>query len=62
MNSNTIICRKVPSGKDLYHVETNQLIYSADQSGGFYMARVFEKSNFQTIYHVTDFATFHDTQ
>ena len=34
MNSNTIVCEKVPSGKDLYHTETSRLIYSADQSGG----------------------------
>ena len=55
MNSNTIVCGKVPSGKDLYHIETSQLIYSADQSGGLCMVQVFEKSDFQTIYHVTDF-------
>ena len=55
MNSNTIVCGKVPSGKDLYHIETSQLIYSADQSGGLCMMRVFEKSGFQTISHVTDF-------
>ena len=55
MNSNTIICGKVPSGKDLYHLETSRLIYSADQSGGLDMVRVFEKSGFQTIYHETDF-------
>ena len=55
MNSNTIICGKVPSRKDLYDIETSQLIYSADQSGGLCMVRVFEKSDFQTIYHVTDF-------
>ena len=55
MNSNTIICGKVPSRKDLYHIETSRLIYSADQSGGLYMARLFEKSDFRTIYHVTDF-------
>ena len=55
MNSNTIVWGKVPSGKDLYHIETSQLIYSADQSGGLCMVRVFEKSGFQTIYHVTDF-------
>ena len=55
MNSNTIICGKVSSWKDLYHIETNRLIYGADQSGGLYMVRVFEKSDFQTIYHVTDF-------
>ena len=53
--SNIIICGKIPSGKDLYQIETSQLIYSADQSGGLYMVRVFEKSDFQTIYHVTDF-------
>ena len=48
-------CGKVPSGKDLYHTEISQLIYSADESGGLCMVRVFEKSDFQTIYHVTDF-------
>ena len=26
-----------------------------DQPGGLYMVRVFEKSDFQIIYHVTDF-------
>ena len=41
MNSNTIVCGKVPSGKDLYHIETSRLIYSADQSGGLCMVRVF---------------------
>ena len=55
MNSNTIVCGKVPSGKGLYNNETSRLIYSADQSGGLYMVRVFEKSHFQTIFHVTDF-------
>ena len=55
MNKNTIVCGKVPSGKDLYHIETSQLIYSADQSGGLCMVGVFEKSDFSTIYHVTDF-------
>ena len=55
MNSNTIVCGKVPSGKDLYHIETSQLIYSADQSGGLCMVGVFEKSDFSTIYHVADF-------
>ena len=55
MNSSTIVCGKIGSGKDLYHIETSQLIYSADQSDGLYMVRVFEKSDFQTIYHVTDF-------
>ena len=55
MNSNIIICGKVASGKDLYHIETSQLICIADQSGGLYVVWVFEKSDFQTIYHVTDF-------
>ena len=55
MNSNTIVCGEIPSGKDLYHIETSQLIYSTDQSEVLYMVRVFEKSDFQTIYHVTDF-------
>ena len=55
MNSNTIVCGKIASGKDLYHIETSQLIYSADQLDGLYMVPVFEKSDFQTIYHVTDF-------
>ena len=41
MNSNTIACGQVPSGKDLYHIETSQLIYSLDQSGGLCMVRVF---------------------
>ena len=57
MNSNTIVCGKVPSGKDLYHIETSQLIYSADQLGGSCIVHVFEKSDFQTIYHVTDFCS-----
>ena len=57
MNNNTIICGKVPSGKDLYHTETSQLICSADQLDGIYTVRVFEKSDFQTIYHVTDFCS-----
>ena len=55
MNSNTIVCGKIPCGKDLYHIETSLLIYSADQSDGLCMVRVFEKSDFQTIYDVTDF-------
>ena len=55
MNSNTIVWGKIPFGKDLYHIETSQLIYSADQSDGLYMVRVFENSDFQTIYYVTDF-------
>ena len=55
MNSDTIACGKVPSGEGLYHIETSQLIYSADQSGGLCMVQVFEKSDFQTIYHLTDF-------
>ena len=54
-NSSTIVCGKVPSGKDLYHIETSQLIYSADQLGGLCMVLVFEKSDFQIIYNVTYF-------
>ena len=55
MNNNTIVCGKIPSGKDFYHIETSRLIYSADQSGGLCMVWVLEKSDFQTIYHVADF-------
>ena len=55
MISNTIVCGKVPSGKHLYQIETSQLTYRADQSSGLCMVRIFEKSDFQTIYHVTDF-------
>ena len=55
MNNNTIVCGKVPSGKDFYHIETSRLINSADQSGGLCMVWVLEKSDFQTIYHVADF-------
>ena len=55
MNSNTIVCGKIPSGRDLYHIETSQLIYSADQSDSLYIVQVFEASDFQTICHVTDF-------
>ena len=55
MNSDTIACGKVPSAKGLYHIETSQLIYSAGQLGGLCMVQVFEKSDFQTIYHLTDF-------
>ena len=54
MNSNTIVCGKVLSGKDLSHIETSQLMYIAYQSGDLCMVRVFEKSDFETIYHVTD--------
>ena len=46
MNNNTIVCGKIPSGKDLYHIETSQLFYSADQSDGLCMVLVFEKSEF----------------
>ena len=55
MNTNTTVCGKVPFGKDLYHIETSQLIYSAHRSGGLCMVQVSEKSDFQTIYHVSDF-------
>ena len=37
------------------HIETSQLIYSADQSDRVCMVWVFEKSDFQTMYYVTDF-------
>ena len=50
LNSNTIVGGIVPSGKDLYHIKTNQLIYSAHRPGGLCMVRVFEKSDFQTIF------------
>ena len=46
-NSNTIICGKIPSGKDLYYIETSQLMYSADQSGSLCMVWVFEKGVFK---------------
>ena len=36
-------------------IETSRLIFNADQSVGLCMLRVFEKGDFQTIYHVTDF-------
>lgn len=55
MNSNTIVCGKIPCGKDSYNIEPSQLICSADQLGGLFMVRVFEKSDFQKIYYVTDF-------
>ena len=55
MNSNAIVCGKIPCGKDSYNIETSQLICSADQLGGLCMVRVFEKSDFQKIYYVTDF-------
>ena len=54
-NSSTIVCGKVPSGKDLYHIETSQSIYSADQLDGLCMVLVFEKSDFQIIYNVAYF-------
>ena len=54
MNNITIGCGKVPSRKDLYHIETSQVIYSPNQWDGLCMVRVFE-SDFQTIYYVTDF-------
>ena len=55
MNINTIVCGKILSGKVLYHIETSQLICSADQSVILCMMQVFEKSDFQTTYYVTDF-------
>ena len=36
--------------KILYHIETSQLIYYANQLTGFYMARVFTESYFQIDY------------
>ena len=55
-NSKTIVCGKMHSGKDLYYIETSQLTYSADQSNGLCMVRVFKKSDFQTVYYITDFS------
>ena len=55
MKSNTIVCGKIPSGKDFYHIETSQLICSADQSDGLCMVQVFEKSDIQTTYYINDF-------
>ena len=43
MNSNTIVCGKLPSGKHLHHIEASQLICSADQSSGLCIVLVFEK-------------------
>ena len=37
MNSNNIVCGKILSGKNLYHIDTSQLIFSADKSDGLYM-------------------------
>ena len=54
-NSNTIVCGRIPCGKDSYNIEPSQLICNADQLGGLCMVRVFEKSDFQKIYYVTDF-------
>ena len=54
MISNTIVYRKIPSGKGLYHIKSSQLIYSANQLTSLCMVRVFEKSYFQRIYYVTD--------
>ena len=54
MISNTIVYRKIPSGKGLYHIRSSQLIYSANQLTSLCMVRVFEKSYFQRIYYVTD--------
>lgn len=46
MISNTIVYRKIPSGKGLYHIKSSQLIYSANQLTSLCMVRVFEKKLF----------------
>lgn len=46
MISNTIVYRKIPSGKGLYHIRSSQLIYSANQLTSLCMVRVFEKKLF----------------
>ena len=55
MNDNTLVCAKVPFREDLYHTKTNMLICNADQLTGLWMMWVFERSDFQTIYNVSDF-------
>ena len=35
MNRNTIVCGKVPSRKDSYHIDISQFTCSADQLAGF---------------------------
>ena len=47
MNNNSVVCGKLPCGKGSYHIETSQLIYSADQLTGLCMVRIFEKVIFK---------------
>ena len=41
MNSNTIVCGIILSGKYLYHSEISQMIYSADQLDSLCMVQIF---------------------
>ena len=44
----TTFCSETPFSKNLFHKETIQLIFSANQITDFYMIQVFTKTYFQT--------------
>ena len=47
MNSDIIVSEKVPSGKDLFDIETSQLTCSSDQLAGFRWCRFLKKEIFK---------------
>ena len=42
------VCSRIPFSKNLYHMETSQLICNTNQLHGFYMIQFFTERNFQT--------------
>ena len=46
------VCLEMPFSKNMFHVETIQLIYFANQLAGSYMMGVFTERYFQTDYRI----------
>ena len=44
----TTVCSETPFSKNLFHIETSQLICIANQITDFYMIQVFTERYFQT--------------
>ena len=51
----TVVCLEISFSKNVYHIETSQLICFVNQLTGFYMMQGFTERYFQTGYSVVKF-------
>ena len=45
---NAYVCSEIPFSKNLYHIETSELIYNTNQLTRFYTIRIFTERFFRT--------------